>query len=144
MRTLICEGCGCEFIDKSNNAMRCFCTTDCRKKTEQKRHMAGAPLRGVVPTKNMGAYTEMRVIMDLFKRGYEVYRAVSPSCTGDIVCETKEGLIKIDAVTGYANKNGTCHYGKTADKYKGIIIGAYFPASERVIYFLDGREIDLK
>lgn len=143
MRTLICKGCGCEFADKSNIASRCYCTPGCRKKADKIRNEAGAPLRGVIPPKNMGAYTEMRVIMDLFKRGYEVYRAVSPFCSGDIVCEKKEGLIKIDATTGYTNKNGTYNYGKRKEKYNGIVIGAYFPAFERVMYFLDGNEIAL-
>jgi predicted AAA+ superfamily ATPase len=59
-----------------------------------------------IPTATIGAISELTVANDLLKKGYEVYRPLSASCSADLLVERKKKIFKIEVRTGYTNLNG--------------------------------------
>lgn len=112
----------------------------CRNKSCESHKKRKNSLEGSVHRKNMGAYSELLIVLDLFKKGYEVYRAVSQHCSGDIICEKDGHLIKIDATTGYINLNGSYSY--PPKKHK-LIIAVNLSNNGRIVYLEDGKEIEM-
>ena len=126
-----CTRCGIQ--KETNQPYQKYCSNECRR-------FVSNPLAKIVLRRNMGAYSELAVILDLFKRGYEVYRAVSGHCSGDIIAEKNNNLTKIDATTGRVNSNGT--YGHPP-KPKDVIAGVYLADQGRVVYLQDKKERQL-
>lgn len=58
-----------------------------------------------LPTGTTGAIGELRVAVDLMQRGFEVFRAISPSCSCDLAVLHAGGLLRIEVRTGYKNKS---------------------------------------
>lgn len=63
-----------------------------------------------VPSGTVGAIHELAVCADLMKRGFHVFRAVSPSCVCDIAVLAGERLLRVEVTTGNVSGNGTLHY----------------------------------
>jgi hypothetical protein len=130
-----CLICGTRFPSRRYPNKR-YCSKECYKKATPNRN----PLSKFVPTKNMGAYSELAVILDLFRKGYEVYRAVSSHCSGDIIAEKNGKLIKIDATTGMMNSNGSYSFpGKETD----VIVAVYLTDQEKVVYLQNKKEVEV-
>ena len=53
----------------------------------------------------IGALGELAVCADLLSRGYEVFRAVSPSCSVDVIAQKNGKISRVEVKTGYINKN---------------------------------------
>ena len=54
-----------------------------------------------IPSSTVGAIAELAVACFLLKKGYEVYRPLSPSCSGDLLIEKNSKFIKIEVRSGY-------------------------------------------
>lgn len=128
-----CPICGMEFSIRTYHNKK-YCSKECYRKSYKPKNT----LQGIVPRKHMGAYSELVVILDLFRKGYEVYRAVSDHCSGDIVIEKDSQLIKIDATTGYVNLNGSYAY---PPKEVDAVIAVYLTDQNRVVYIKNGKEV---
>jgi hypothetical protein len=65
-----------------------------------------------------GAVHELMVAVDLVVRGYEVFRAVSPSCSCDLIALKGGKALRVEVKTGYLNAAGraVCS-GNTPSKY---------------------------
>ena len=94
---MICnnETCTNEFIPKVSHQV--YCSVSCRKDQEKIKY---APLRSA-PLANVstkGARSEMIATVDLLEKGYEVFSAVSPSASCDLIIlvngETKRVQVK--------------------------------------------------
>lgn len=48
----------------------------------------------------IGAISEMRVCVDLLLKGYDVFRAVSPSCSCDLIALKGDRKIRVEVRTG--------------------------------------------
>lgn len=60
----------------------------------------------------IGAANELRAAVFLMRRGYEVFRALSPTCSCDLIV-LKDGLLKrVEVRTGRRATNGTSVYAK--------------------------------
>src|SRR3990167_7042344 len=57
----------------------------------------------------VGAYQELREAADLLSKGYDVFRAVSPSCTCDLIALNSSVAIKVEVRTGHINAKGEPH-----------------------------------
>jgi hypothetical protein len=69
---------------------------------------AGEPL--AIPTGTVGAMHELLVAADLMKRGSHVFRALSPSCPGDLMILQGSKIKIVEVTTGYRLLNGTLAY----------------------------------
>ena len=56
-------------------------------------------------TGTKGALSELLVAADLMAKGYEVFRALSPSCSCDLIANNGKGLLRIECRTGSKNPN---------------------------------------
>lgn len=54
-----------------------------------------------IPSGTVGAISELEISSDLMKKGYSIFRSLSPSCFCDIVAIKNEKILKIEIRTGY-------------------------------------------
>jgi len=54
----------------------------------------------------MGAFGELLIAADLIRKGFNVYRALSPSSPSDLIIQRNGKLITVECRTGYRTKNG--------------------------------------
>jgi len=55
---------------------------------------------------NKGAISELLVCVDLTKKGFEVFRAVSPACSCDLVARKGDKIFTIEVRTAHLNSLG--------------------------------------
>ncbi len=140
LKDLICIGCGSEF--KNNYKHDRYCSNECRTKiyTEKAGREAW---QKELSSATVGAVSEMMVALYLMKKGYAVFRALSPSCFCDLIAIKDSKILKIEARTGYKHENGSYYYPRTTH---GEIdyFGIYVPSFNHVTFFdLDRNEIEL-
>lgn len=57
--------------------------------------------------------SEMLVCADLLKRGFSVFRSISPACSCDIVyLSTDQTLVRVEVKTAYRFHTGKVNYGR--------------------------------
>jgi hypothetical protein len=108
MATKICIHCNKEFF---SNRVQKFCSSTCSYNF-RKEHSKISVYDGIAPA-TIGAISELRVATDLLIKGFEVYRAVSPSCSGDLIAEKNNKIFKIDVKTAQIKKSGLLFYSTT-------------------------------
>lgn len=59
-----------------------------------------------------GAVSELMVSVDLLKKGYAVFRALSPACFCDLIAIKNEETLLVEVRTGYKSKDGIFHFSK--------------------------------
>ncbi len=91
-----------------------WCGEQCKQKyiTRQKERDGGLnPPVGVYQPATLGAIKEYEVVIDLLKKGYDVYRACSPNSVCDLVTIKDGKVIRIEVTTGrYTPKEGRYHF----------------------------------
>lgn len=133
-----CPYCG-DLIEGANIGNRRFCDKNCRKRA---RIVAAAlsPNRGLC-TGTVGAISEIIVAVHLLRLGYDVFRAVSPSCSCDLIAIKDGRSFRVEVRTGTRRKDGTFGYSHPA-KDKGrqdtyaVVVGndiVFFPPFESIV-----------
>lgn len=59
-----------------------------------------------MPTGTVGAISELVVAVDLLRKGYEVFRALSVNASCDLAIIKDGVLLRIEVRTAHTNKNG--------------------------------------
>jgi len=98
-----------------------------------------------IPTGTVGAIGEMVVAVDLMKKGYSVFRALSPHCFCDLVAYRGNDSYKIECRTGYRNiRTDSISFPKTIRD--GVDIFAVYVMSDDKVYYFgrDGQIEDLR
>lgn len=104
MPSLPCEGCGRGF--SSNYPHQRFCSVDCR--LENHKRIFRSPERAVrIPTGAVGAIAELLVSADLVRKGYEVFRAVSPASSCDLVALLQGTATRVEVRTALRRTDGS-------------------------------------
>lgn len=91
-----------------------YCSRDCLAEAQSQRYHKAQKLKyheDSIPTSashaTIGVISELRVTMDLLKRGYEVYKALNPSCTyGDLTVLRDHKLLRIEVRTAHRTATG--------------------------------------
>lgn len=97
----ICVVCSDPFTGPANKK---YCGRDCAAMASRER--AGIPDRNL-SAGTVGALHEMVVAVDLMRRGWHVFRALSPSCPCDLVAFTPDGApVRIEVRTSHRNSMG--------------------------------------
>jgi hypothetical protein len=79
-----------------------------RVKREKVRHEAEARL--AISASSIGAVAELVVAADLLRRGYEVYRAVSPAASCDLVILREGRAIRVEVKSARRGNDGSLEY----------------------------------
>src|SRR4051794_26510128 len=92
-------------IPVGTHASRRFCSPECRQ--THYRKASGRP-DDWPSTATVGAMQELLVCADLMRRGWHVFRAMSPACPADIVAyKDGDDPIRIQVRTAKTYPNGT-------------------------------------
>jgi len=132
--------CGNEFTPIYHSQR--YCSTGCRVQMDRLAH-PGRPGRiPGMPSATTGAVSEMAAAIDLMKRGYEVFRALSPACSCDLIALGPSGPLRVEVRTGYrspvsgalvfARNTASRGHGEDALDHYAVVIGygaeiAYLP-----------------
>ena len=101
MTTKICEVCGKEFQGQIHYKT---CSEECRKERYRKRF--GRYADTSISSGTVGAISEIMISADLMKKGYAVFRALSPACFCDVIAIKDKKILRVEIRTGYMAKNG--------------------------------------
>jgi hypothetical protein len=109
-RQQVCPQCQKVFLTRRSNKI--YCSKSCKNK---KMYVARSAYPDL-PTGTVGAISELAVSCDLLRRGFEVFRALSSSCSCDLAILWKgTHLRRVEVRTGYENpstgKQSTCRTG---------------------------------
>jgi len=86
----------------------------------------------LLPCGTVGAIAELVVATDLLKKGYDVFRALSPHCSCDLAILKNRKLYRIEVRNGYRLKNGkTCCTNKHIN---ADILALYIRVENLIIY----------
>lgn len=105
-----------------------YCSKECRAAHN------GEPLKSAhqkMSPGTSGALSELRVCADLLIQGFEVFRAVSPSCSCDLMIRAKNCYLAIEVRTAYTTHTGTVVYSKK--HIRADHIAAAFP--DKIEYY---------
>jgi hypothetical protein len=78
-----------------------YCSPECRKSYGKRQQFDT-----YVPCGTIGALGELLVAADLLRRGYEVFRSVSPNCSADIVIHRDGKNRRVEVRTGFVQNSG--------------------------------------
>lgn len=81
----------------------------------------------------MGARTELLVSADLMYRGYDVFRALSPSCNCDLVIFKNGEIVRVEVRTGYKNLRGDISYNKPPPD-RSDVIAVWVHGQNKIVY----------
>lgn len=108
-----CKSCQMSFNSRYKRTQ--FCNNKCRMQFHANTNKYRSGTLGINGN-TVGAVSELAVAIDLFKKGYDVYRSLSPSSKGDLLIEKRNNnnkYLKIEVKTGYKNpKNFHVYYPK--------------------------------
>lgn len=93
-----CGTCGKEFVGLKRTKYCCGrCYNESYGKNSLKSNLNG------ISAGTIGAISEIMVSADLMKKGYEVYRAISPASHCDLIAIKDDEIHKYEVRTGYYN-----------------------------------------
>lgn len=101
-----CKTCGKPF---DGDGRTVYCGEGCRKENVERRYRKLNP-RSTLPSSTVGAIGELLVCTDLLRRGYEVFRSVSPNCSCDLAVLKNGTLLRIEVRTGHRAANGKIYW----------------------------------
>lgn len=129
---LKCEECGKDFVHIMQHTKSC--SDECRNKRMSKKF--GRYSDKSIPSGTVGAITEMVISADLMKKGYSVFRALSPSCFCDVIAIKDKKILKVEIKTGYVGLNGKVLFPKSKN-INVDIHGVYSRLDDKCFYFDD-------
>lgn len=101
MAKKICIKCGKEI----KGSRWKYCSFDCYRETQHDKYVGNNPFKGK-SSATTGAISELRAAVDLLVKGYDVFRAVSPSCPCDLAVLKDNKLLRIEVRTIYKSTSG--------------------------------------
>lgn len=97
-----CERTGCEKVFRAFPHNRLYCSAKCFTIVNRETSGTMAMYPGVAPA-TVGAIGELKVCVELLARGYEVFKAVSASCSCDLAILVSGHLAQVEVRTGRYN-----------------------------------------
>lgn len=97
----MCPQCGQSFTVRHSALTKIYCSADC-----QKLAYFGEPRPPALSTHTLGALNEIIVAKDLFLRGYEVFRPMSPGASCDLIAVNNGKVIRVEVRRAYRRPDG--------------------------------------
>ena len=112
----------CNLPYSTNRENKKHCSLTCRKVADiacyqDYRESSGMQAKNDFSTGTTGAIHELVVCVELMKKGFHVFRALSPSCPCDVLCMTNTKTLRIEITTGTRGKLGGESFPKKSDRY---------------------------
>lgn len=100
----ICLNCGAALLRKKTTK---YCTARCRVLYHNRVNIEKTPLVGI-GTASVGAIAEYMVCIDLLKKGFDVFKSISPASNCDILALKEGRVLKLEVRTAryYKMSNG--------------------------------------
>ena len=102
-----------------------YCSPKCRYRYWNEKSRGQSFAKEGISTGTVGAMSELLASIDLMRRGFEVYRALSPSSSCDLIALKNSRIYKFEVRTAYRNQDGSINYSKTsirADRVVAILL----------------------
>jgi hypothetical protein len=107
------EPCGKIFFRNGNYSKR-FCSQTCAARASEQRRYGdqykSEQLKYGWSSSTTGAVSELVVCVDLMRRGYEVFRAVSPDASCDLIAVQGSVSLRVEVRTGRRFIDGRLDY----------------------------------
>ncbi len=105
MYNKLCVHCKGKFITRKS--MQLVCSNKCRRDRARAQWTDGRQASNCkLSTGTVGAISELRVSVDLLQKGFEVFRALSQSCSCDLAVLKDGKLLRIEVRTAYRSMAG--------------------------------------
>lgn len=114
MKDKLCPQCG-KKIEGKHSTNKKYCTRKCANQFAIDNFRRNNPATSL-PKGTVGTISELKICIDLLGKGYEVFRAVSTTCSCDIAFLHKEKLFRVEVTTGYIGCNNNIIHAKPANE----------------------------
>lgn len=130
-----CEVCGNAISARKKTAK--YCSEKCKNLFWTERAKSLSPNNKVynLSTGSIGAIAELMVCVDMMAMGYEVFRAISPSCSSDLIALKKSKAIRIEVRTGRYMSNKSVWYSKI--RLKSDVVAVVTHIDKKIHYYPD-------
>lgn len=124
----VCITCG-ETLKQNPARTRKYCSGKCRSEA-----YFGKPPPFSLHTGDKGALSEMLACADLLKRGFHVFRAISPSAPCDLIAMKGTRLIRVEVTTVRRATTGV-HYNHKRHKSEKYDVLAFVILGEDIVEY---------
>ncbi len=107
-----CQQCSKLFEPAYKGRVTRFCGQRCRTASYKPKRLYGG--REGLSTGTQGALSELVATVDLTRRGFEVFRAISPNASCDLLAMKDATILRIEVRTGYKTLGGELRYPRPA------------------------------
>lgn len=132
-----CVVCGNPLIHNGAAHPFKYCSKRCRDRAKARRaidkYRDKNPV-GLGRNNTTGAISELRVAVDLLAKGYNVFRALSPSCPCDLVILNNNDILRVEVTTGKYSPSGIIQYPSHNPELYDILAVV---SHDRIHYFPD-------
>ena len=105
-----CRLCGTDIpVGRLSYRRTIFCSAICRRQHEKQQYAKANPSSHLTTT-TVGTLSELKVSIDLLQKGYEVFRAVSSSCSCDLALLKDGKLLRVEVTTGHFSPRNRIPY----------------------------------
>jgi hypothetical protein len=130
-----CARCAVPFPWKNYVGKRKYCSDACARANERQRREALSDRHpSNRSTGTVGAISELVVTVDLLNRGFDVFRAVSPSCSCDLIAMKDGTVLRIEVRTAYQRKDGTLGHHRRIGEESNYDVMAAVHATGLIVY----------
>lgn len=124
-----CVFCGGSIPKERQERHSKFCGNLCRDREYKKRYYHYKSSH--MPTGTVGAISELKVVVDLLSKGYEVFRSLSPNCSCDLAILQNHKLFRVEVKTSYITDSGSFPHSKGKSKNYDILA---IVADTKIVY----------
>ena len=123
LKNSVCKICKKTELTFATNKIYC---SECAKDTRIGKVYDG------VSVGTVGAIAELEVSQDLMKKGFDVYRALSPQSKSDVVAIKKDKILILEIRSGYKSRCNTIYYSKNGIRSPQLVV--YIHRTGEIIY----------
>lgn len=105
-----CQQCSKAFEPAYKGRVTRFCSPRCRTASYKPKRLYGGS-QGL-SSGTQGALAELVAAVNLTRRGYEVFRAIGPHASCDLLALKGEAVLRIEVRTGYKTLGGELRHPK--------------------------------
>jgi hypothetical protein len=112
-----------------------YCSNTCRQEGLMERYREMNKRQVYLSPSTVGAIAELDVAADLMRRGYDVFRALSPACSCDLAVLKDGALLRIEVRSGYRDLKGKARCGvKSKDEGRYDVLAIYLAGETAIVY----------
>lgn len=110
-----CQNCGGDISEERLKRKAVFCKTACRKAKELKDYKTRNTHHDGLSPIVIGEMSSLQIAADLLKKGYSVFKALSP-CSCPLIIMKENILLRVKTRTGILNKEGKVFFSQPENK----------------------------